>query len=231
MKQEIVTIGDLGGWGARPIRPTFFAPEMLDMHPQQLRGIVRTIDPTGAQLRALGRARGIGDLLSDAVDWIITPDDAGSPPAASDTPSAEDHPDAPPPPASSAQADVWTMAVSDVQTDLNTLGYGPLKVDGIKGPMTYAAVRAFQGDQGLTVDGSVGPDTTNALNNALSGPSTPVVVPDAPVSPSTPDEPGPSPEPSSGVSPIVWALGAIAVGGAAYLLLKKKKGSRALSHA
>ena len=54
-----------------------------------------------------------------------------------------------------------------VQDALNALGYGPLAVDGIAGPKTTAAVRAFQHDHRLTVDGVVGPVTRGALEATL----------------------------------------------------------------
>lgn len=63
------------------------------------------------------------------------------------------------------------MAVSsnqDVQNALNTLGYGPLAVDGILGPLSQAAVRKFQTDHSLTVDGIAGPQTKAALTAALA---------------------------------------------------------------
>jgi len=54
--------------------------------------------------------------------------------------------------------------VSDLQSRLNALGFKPpLKVDGIFGPKTLAAVRAFQKSHSLKVDGLVGPKTTAAL--------------------------------------------------------------------
>lgn len=43
-----------------------------------------------------------------------------------------------------------------VQESLTALGYNPGTADGIFGPKTEAAVRAFQSDQGITVDGIVG---------------------------------------------------------------------------
>ena len=55
--------------------------------------------------------------------------------------------------------------VKKVQTVLKRKGYdvGPTGVDGKYGPRTEAAVRKFQTDNNLQVDGTVGPKTRNAL--------------------------------------------------------------------
>jgi peptidoglycan hydrolase-like protein with peptidoglycan-binding domain len=61
-------------------------------------------------------------------------------------------------------------SVKDVQRALNTLGYTkpPLKEDGIIGPKTVAAIRAFQGKNKLVIDGSAGPAVKAALSASLS---------------------------------------------------------------
>ncbi len=56
----------------------------------------------------------------------------------------------------------------DVQRALNTLGYGPLDVDGDIGPASRAAVTRFQRVAGLDVDGDPGPKTRAALAAALA---------------------------------------------------------------
>lgn len=57
-----------------------------------------------------------------------------------------------------------------LQDSLNKLGADPqLDVDGIVGPGTRNAVRAFQLAQGLVVDGLVGPATIAAIEAALKG--------------------------------------------------------------
>ena len=52
-----------------------------------------------------------------------------------------------------------------IQRELKMLGYNVGPVDGIFGPKTDAAVKAFQTDQALKVDGIVGPITWKALFN------------------------------------------------------------------
>lgn len=52
----------------------------------------------------------------------------------------------------------------DVQEKLILLGYEPGQIDGAYGPHTRAAVRAFQKDAQIRIDGIVGPQTLNALD-------------------------------------------------------------------
>lgn len=73
-------------------------------------------------------------------------------------------------------------AVQELQQSLSKLGDG-LAVDGIFGPDTARAVRAFQSRSGLIVDGVVGPATKAALAAALGG------------APITPPSPLPMPPP------------------------------------
>lgn len=58
--------------------------------------------------------------------------------------------------------------VTDLQNKLIALGYscGSYGADGSFGASTEAAVRKFQSDNGLTVDGIVGTNTLNALESA-----------------------------------------------------------------
>ncbi len=53
--------------------------------------------------------------------------------------------------------------VATVQTHLVELGYKPGKVDGVYGPLTEAAVKAFQTAAAIEVDGIVGPVTQSKL--------------------------------------------------------------------
>lgn len=59
--------------------------------------------------------------------------------------------------------------VLDLQKQLTSLGYPPGDLDGEYGPITAGAVRAFQRDHQLEVDGVVGPITRSALVAALAG--------------------------------------------------------------
>jgi peptidoglycan hydrolase-like protein with peptidoglycan-binding domain len=59
--------------------------------------------------------------------------------------------------------------IADIQKTLVALGYELPKhgVDGIRGPETSTAIRAFQKDNNLTVDGDPGPETVGKLNSIL----------------------------------------------------------------
>jgi hypothetical protein len=61
-------------------------------------------------------------------------------------------------------------AVADIQKVLLALGYKLPKhgVDGARGPETRAAVKQFQRDNGLTVDGDPGPETIGAMNRLIA---------------------------------------------------------------
>lgn len=64
-------------------------------------------------------------------------------------------------------------AVRRIQQALKDKGFDPGKVDGIWGRNTITAVKQFQAQQGLEVDGVVGPQTTAALfAGTPSAPST-----------------------------------------------------------
>ncbi|MDP2358029.1 MAG: TIGR02594 family protein [Beijerinckiaceae bacterium] len=55
------------------------------------------------------------------------------------------------------------MDVRAIQTELKRCGFDPGPIDGAWGAKTRAAVRRFQDDRRLTVDGLVGPQTLKAL--------------------------------------------------------------------
>lgn len=56
------------------------------------------------------------------------------------------------------------MTTLDIQRRLTALGFDPGPADGIRGPRTIRAIKAFQKERGLHVDGIVGPVTAAALN-------------------------------------------------------------------
>lgn len=61
------------------------------------------------------------------------------------------------------------MTVLQIQCLLTYLGYHPGDIDGANGKNTIAAVRRFQADYGLTVDGDAGAATQKMLTGAVAG--------------------------------------------------------------
>jgi len=66
---------------------------------------------------------------------------------------------------------IQSDAVREAQQHLNRLGYNAGEVDGIYGPLTASAVRAFQQRSGLTVDSVIGPQTWAALRSPTPCPA------------------------------------------------------------
>ena len=60
-----------------------------------------------------------------------------------------------------------TLLTQVIQQELTALGYFEGGADGILGPMTVEAITAFQTDAGITADGAYGPETYEALADAL----------------------------------------------------------------
>jgi len=57
--------------------------------------------------------------------------------------------------------------VKELQSKLESLGYDAGPIDGIFGPLTEKAVRKFQKDNDLVVDGIVGQETFAALERLV----------------------------------------------------------------
>ncbi len=57
--------------------------------------------------------------------------------------------------------------VQSIQTALIEAGYDPGLPDGFKGPRTEAALKAFQRDHKLMIDGQANSSTLKAIKNSL----------------------------------------------------------------
>ena len=60
-----------------------------------------------------------------------------------------------------------TLLTTVIQQELIALGYFEGVPDGLLGPMTVEAITAFQTDAGITADGAYGPETYEALADAM----------------------------------------------------------------
>jgi peptidoglycan hydrolase-like protein with peptidoglycan-binding domain len=91
--------------------------------------------------------------------------------------------------------------LAGIQKLLQKLSYDPGKIDGKNGPHTEKAVKAFQKDHGLKVDGIAGPKTQAAMAQALKstgaggnaaasgGPPAPPTTPAPLKTPAPPEQP------------------------------------------
>jgi peptidoglycan hydrolase-like protein with peptidoglycan-binding domain len=95
---------------------------------------------------------------------------SGSTPANPGTPNPE-------PPTTTEHTIALSAESEGRQVQLLQKALGSIKVDGIYGPETEAAVRAFQASNGLTVDGVVGPLTSAALRGRTALESVQSVTP------------------------------------------------------
>jgi peptidoglycan hydrolase-like protein with peptidoglycan-binding domain len=75
----------------------------------------------------------------------------------------------PEPPTTTEHVIVLSSGSEGRQVRLLQQALGSVKVDGVFGPETEAAVRSFQASKGLTVDGVVGPATSAALRSKTAG--------------------------------------------------------------
>ncbi len=75
----------------------------------------------------------------------------------------------PEPPTTTEHVVVLSAGSEGRQVQLLQQALGRIKVDGIFGPETEEAVRAFQASKGLTVDGVFGPQTSAALSGQGAG--------------------------------------------------------------
>ena len=77
------------------------------------------------------------------------------------------------------------MTVKQIQCLLAYLGYSTGAIDGADGKNTQAAIRAFQADYGLTVDGIPGAATQKMLIGAIAGTAVTVEKPESSDAPKT----------------------------------------------
>lgn len=77
------------------------------------------------------------------------------------------------------------MTVLQIQCLLTYLGYSPGDIDGANGKNTIAAVKRFQADYGLTVDGDAGTATQKMLTGAVAGTAEKVEKPESSGEPKT----------------------------------------------
>lgn len=112
--------------------------------------------PSFWQYSAKGRVPGINGAM-DMDRFMGTSEELHALASRNDAPPPSSPPPLPAPPFAAV------VTTADVQRALVARGFNPGGVDGVFGPKTSAAVRAYQQSRGLSVDGIPGPITKRAL--------------------------------------------------------------------
>ncbi len=204
---------------AAQLRQGAQGPAVAQMQ-EALRGLGYNVGPidgdfgpmTANALRAFQRDHGLtvdatyGPQTRAAMDAARRP--APAPAAPAPVPSAPaPAPSAAAVPQSSLRRGSHGEDVKLLQAALQSLGYSVGPIDGDFGPMTEAALKAFQRDRGIVVDGRYGPQSRGALSAALNGAPAPAPLgPTAPTGPTAPID-GPRAERINGM--LDWAKGEI----------------------
>ncbi|WP_029059844.1 peptidoglycan-binding domain-containing protein [Stappia stellulata] len=130
-------------------------------------------------VRAYQRARGLAEtgrvdealmarLSLDTGDGVNGPDAPPLPPLPPATVpgSSSASPSATPSTALSPER----VRIAGIQSALAELGYGPIEVDGYAGEQTSNAIRRFELDRGLPIDGAISERIATELENVLGRP-------------------------------------------------------------
>jgi peptidoglycan hydrolase-like protein with peptidoglycan-binding domain len=134
-------------------------------------------------VRAYQRARGLAEtgrvdealmarLALDTGDGVNGPDAPPLPPLPPATVpgSSSATPPATPSAAPSTALSPERVRVASIQSALAELGYGPIEVDGYSGEQTSNAIRRFELDRGLPIDGTISERIAKELENVLGRP-------------------------------------------------------------
>ncbi|SDT98565.1 peptidoglycan-binding domain-containing protein [Stappia sp. ES.058] len=127
-------------------------------------------------VRGYQRARGLAEtgrvdepllarLALDTGDGVGVSDAPPLPPQPPAVPSA-----ASPPASNAAALSPERARISAIQSALAELGYGPLEVDGYSGDETSNAIRRFELDRGLPINGAISDRIAKELENVLGRP-------------------------------------------------------------
>lgn len=108
---------------------------------------------------------GDGGKTANAPAWLVSARDEGLGFRKNGIP----RPSADIPGSTSVASYTDTADIGGLQRNLAAKGFNPGPIDGINGPQTKAAVKAFQKANGLTPDGIVGPKTMAALDRQNTG--------------------------------------------------------------